>query len=173
MADMTEPDHAFDTLSLLTAEGRARSLGSLRSIVSQFFGVPGLIGLHGGLPPPHLFPITSLSFNLSGHEASVQVQGSQVGGLCSQHTRARTTPSPQCMATPLRALFTPPLMPTACIIKFAPIPPRSWSRPSSSTWKCLGCRRCVSGCAHMYSNCTPLRPPTPSSSPTAPRTAWR
>ena len=44
--------------------GAERTLPSLRVIISQFQGMPGIIGLHGGLPAPSAFPITSLSFTL-------------------------------------------------------------------------------------------------------------
>jgi phage I-like protein len=48
----------------LSAEGEKRVLPSLRVIISQFQGQPGIIGLHGGLPAGSAFPITSLSFTL-------------------------------------------------------------------------------------------------------------
>ena len=45
-------------------EGRARQLASLRVLLSAFTGVPGIIGLHGGLPPADAFPFTDMSFTL-------------------------------------------------------------------------------------------------------------
>ena len=45
-------------------EGRARQLASLRVLLSAFTGVPGIIGLHGGLPPADAFPFTEMSFTL-------------------------------------------------------------------------------------------------------------
>ena len=45
-------------------EGHARKLASLRVLLSAFTGVPGIIGLHGGLPPPDAFPFTEMSFTL-------------------------------------------------------------------------------------------------------------
>ena len=47
-----------------SGEALDRSLPSLRVIISQFQGVPGIIGLHGGLPAASAFPITSMSFTL-------------------------------------------------------------------------------------------------------------
>jgi kynurenine/2-aminoadipate aminotransferase len=48
----------------LSAEGRARQMAGLRKLVTAFAGVPGIIGLHGGLPPASAFPITEMSFTL-------------------------------------------------------------------------------------------------------------
>ena len=45
-------------------EGQARQLASLRVLLSAFTGVPGIIGLHGGLPPADAFPFTEMSFTL-------------------------------------------------------------------------------------------------------------
>ena len=45
-------------------EGQARQLASLRVLLSAFTGVPGIIGLHGGLPPTDAFPFTEMSFTL-------------------------------------------------------------------------------------------------------------
>ena len=45
-------------------EGHARQLASLRVLLSAFTGVPGIIGLHGGLPPADAFPFTEMSFTL-------------------------------------------------------------------------------------------------------------
>lgn len=55
---------AVDWASHFSREAADRSLPSLRVIISQFQGMPGVIGLHGGLPAPTAFPITSLSFTL-------------------------------------------------------------------------------------------------------------
>lgn len=48
----------------LGAEGRAWQMAGLRRLVTAFAGVPGIIGLHGGLPPASAFPITELTFTL-------------------------------------------------------------------------------------------------------------
>ena len=45
-------------------EGHARQLASLRVLLSAFTGVPGIIGLHGGLPPADAFPFTEMSFTM-------------------------------------------------------------------------------------------------------------
>lgn len=65
-----EFDHLIDIERLLTSEGKARTFGSLKSLVSST--KQGDIGLHGGLPPPECFPITGLSFTLAdGHTIEV------------------------------------------------------------------------------------------------------
>ena len=51
--------------SLSSREGVLRAGGSLRRLVSDSAGVQGLVGLHGGLPPAHTFPLTSLHFGLA------------------------------------------------------------------------------------------------------------
>ncbi len=48
----------------LGAEGRAWQMAGLRKLVTAFAGVPGIIGLHGGLPPASAFPITELTYTL-------------------------------------------------------------------------------------------------------------
>ncbi|EIE19767.1 PLP-dependent transferase [Coccomyxa subellipsoidea C-169] len=39
-------------------------MAGLRKLVTAFAGVPGIIGLHGGLPPASAFPITELTYTL-------------------------------------------------------------------------------------------------------------
>jgi hypothetical protein len=47
-------------------------LPSLRVLISTFHGVPGMIGMHGGLPPASAFPITNLAFTLqNGHRVEI------------------------------------------------------------------------------------------------------
>ena len=53
-----------DYLQHFGDEGHARQLASLRVLLSAFTGVPGIIGLHGGLPPADAFPFTEMSFTL-------------------------------------------------------------------------------------------------------------
>lgn len=48
----------------LSLEGKARQQGTLRSMAGQFAGVPGLISLAGGFPPPHLFPYADITLRL-------------------------------------------------------------------------------------------------------------
>ena len=55
---------AVDYLQHFGEEGHARKLASLRVLLSAFTGVPGIIGLHGGLPPADAFPFTDMSFTL-------------------------------------------------------------------------------------------------------------
>ncbi len=55
---------AVDYTQHFGQEGHARKLASLRVLLSAFTGVPGIIGLHGGLPPPDAFPFTEMSFTL-------------------------------------------------------------------------------------------------------------
>jgi hypothetical protein len=45
-------------------EGRSRGMPALRTLVTTFTGVPGIIGLHGGLPPATAFPFTEISIKL-------------------------------------------------------------------------------------------------------------
>ena len=61
---LTDMHRQVDWDGHLSAEGEKRVLPSLRVIISQFQGQPGIIGLHGGLPAGSAFPITSLSFTL-------------------------------------------------------------------------------------------------------------
>ncbi len=55
---------AVDYTQHFGQEGHARKLASLRVLLSAFTGVPGIIGLHGGLPPADAFPFTEMSFTL-------------------------------------------------------------------------------------------------------------
>jgi hypothetical protein len=45
-------------------EGRKRRMPALRSLITAFTGVPGVIGLHGGFPPADAFPFESISVKL-------------------------------------------------------------------------------------------------------------
>lgn len=66
-ANGTLPDEQVapvDWAEHFSEEGRARQLASLRVLLSAFTGVPGIIGLHGGLPPADAFPFTDMSFTL-------------------------------------------------------------------------------------------------------------
>ena len=47
-----------------SAEGKSREMAGLRKLVTSFAGQPGIIGLHGGLPPASSFPIKSMSLTL-------------------------------------------------------------------------------------------------------------
>jgi len=46
-------------------EGKAWQMAGLRRLVTAFAGVPGIIALHGGLPPASAFPITEVTFTLT------------------------------------------------------------------------------------------------------------
>ena len=66
----------------LSAEGRARQMAGLRKLVTAFAGVPGIIGLHGGLPPASAFPIREMSFTLKDGQKIVVDDPAKV---CTQH----------------------------------------------------------------------------------------
>ena len=61
---MQQQPQPVDYASHFGDEGNARQLASLRVLLSAFTGVPGIIGLHGGLPPADAFPFTEMSFTL-------------------------------------------------------------------------------------------------------------
>lgn len=63
-ASPNQPVAAVDYTQHFGQEGHARKLASLRVLLSAFTGVPGIIGLHGGLPPADAFPFTEMSFTL-------------------------------------------------------------------------------------------------------------
>ncbi len=43
---------------------RRRHAPKLQAIVLRFFGQPGVIGMHGGLPPAEAFPFTTAAFDI-------------------------------------------------------------------------------------------------------------
>ena len=45
-------------------QGRAFRVGELSSLLFEFAGIPGIVGLHNGLPPAEAFPIESISLKL-------------------------------------------------------------------------------------------------------------
>lgn len=97
-----------DMLRLLSTEGRRRTSGSLRDMVSQFSGVEGLVGLHGGLPPEHSFPLTSLQFGL---EDGTTVQLSAVQLAAAQQyniSAAGYPPLLHWVARHVREMHAPP-----------------------------------------------------------------
>ena len=53
-------DHA----ALFSKEGASRRLAGLREIVAAHAGKPGVVGLHGGFPPPDAFPFVRLTATL-------------------------------------------------------------------------------------------------------------
>ena len=63
-ADGGEELKVADVESMLSTEGRARQMAGLRKVVTAFAGVPGIIGLHGGLPPATAFPIKGVTLTL-------------------------------------------------------------------------------------------------------------
>ena len=63
-ADGGGEDTVVDVESMLSTEGRARRMAGLRKVVTAFAGVPGIIGLHGGLPPATAFPIKGVTLTL-------------------------------------------------------------------------------------------------------------
>lgn len=53
-----------DFTDYFTEEAKIRHFPALRDIVFNALRVPGIIGLHGGLPPNESFPIESISLKL-------------------------------------------------------------------------------------------------------------
>lgn len=50
----------------LTKEAKLRTQPTLRKLVTGSAGKPGLVGLHGGLPHPSIFPLEGITLNLKG-----------------------------------------------------------------------------------------------------------
>lgn len=50
--------------SHLSKEASARTLSSLSKFIFEFSGIPGMVGLHGGLPPPSIFPFKGMKVQL-------------------------------------------------------------------------------------------------------------
>ena len=48
----------------LSKEASARTLSSLSKFIFSFSGIPGMVGLHGGLPPPSIFPFKAMKVQL-------------------------------------------------------------------------------------------------------------
>ena len=69
----------IDVERFLTREGQDLSYGQLRKLLVDFTSIPGVIGLHGGLPPGDAFPLASLSYTtVEGDKVSLddaQVRG--------------------------------------------------------------------------------------------------
>jgi hypothetical protein len=53
-----------DYAALFSTEGSCRRLAGLREIVAAHAGKPGVVGLHGGFPPPDAFPFVRLTATL-------------------------------------------------------------------------------------------------------------
>jgi hypothetical protein len=54
----------IDYASLFSEEGARRRLAGLREIVAAHAGKAGVVGLHGGFPPPDAFPFVRLTATL-------------------------------------------------------------------------------------------------------------
>ena len=63
-SSMTPAPVSVDWSQHLSEEGSLRQLASLRVLLSTFSGIPGVVGLHGGLPAADAFPFTEMSFTL-------------------------------------------------------------------------------------------------------------
>ena len=50
--------------SHLSKEASARTLSSLSKFIFEFSGIPGMVGLHGGLPPASIFPFKGMKLQL-------------------------------------------------------------------------------------------------------------
>ena len=61
---MTPAPMSVDWSQHFSEEGSLRQLASLRVLLSTFSGIPGVVGLHGGLPAADAFPFTEMSFTL-------------------------------------------------------------------------------------------------------------
>ncbi|KAL6776906.1 hypothetical protein ACKKBF_B03955 [Auxenochlorella protothecoides x Auxenochlorella symbiontica] len=61
---MVHPATDVDPGKFITEKGAALNYGQLRGLVAKFQNVPGVIGLHGGLPPSDAFPMLSLDIKL-------------------------------------------------------------------------------------------------------------
>ena len=55
------PCHIEDHLS---QEAKSRTLSTLSKFIFGFAGIPDMVSLHGGLPPPSIFPFKSLKMEL-------------------------------------------------------------------------------------------------------------
>lgn len=58
---MVEVDYS----KLWSREARRRLMPGLRDLSTKFNGIPGLIPLHGGLPPVSAFPLTGIHLTLN------------------------------------------------------------------------------------------------------------
>lgn len=68
-------------------EGRKRRMPALRSLITSFSGVPGVIGLHGGFPPTDVLPFESISVKLrDGSAFEISEPSKVIVNLCSSVT---------------------------------------------------------------------------------------
>jgi kynurenine/2-aminoadipate aminotransferase len=65
-APMKQASSTLDVRAMFSAEGAARQQGVLRSLAGQFAGIPGIVSLSGGFPPPSLFPLAGMQLQLAG-----------------------------------------------------------------------------------------------------------
>ncbi|KAK9863759.1 hypothetical protein WJX84_010441 [Apatococcus fuscideae] len=57
---------AIDWERHLTQEAKLRTQPTLRKLVTGSASLPGVVGLHGGLPHPSIFPLEGITLNLKG-----------------------------------------------------------------------------------------------------------
>ena len=96
-ADGADDFVAIDVESMLSREGRARQMDGLRKVVTAFSGIPGFIGLHGGLPPATAFPIKGVTLTLeNGHKVEIDdpikvrmLSGTRHAQVLSKHAEGR------------------------------------------------------------------------------------
>ena len=50
--------------AIFSKEAQEREMPKLRQLATAFNGIPGLIPLHGGLPPASAFPLTGLQLTM-------------------------------------------------------------------------------------------------------------
>lgn len=67
-ADDQDPDPA-GLLRRMSGAGARFTAGSLKELVTRCAGIPGLVGLHGGLVPEGSFPLASLQLSMPGGAA--------------------------------------------------------------------------------------------------------
>ena len=79
----------------LSEEGSLRQLASLRVLLSTFSGIPGVVGLHGGLPAADAFPFTEMSFTLRDGSKVVVNDPVQVSCPGQQMRPGRQSLTPQ------------------------------------------------------------------------------
>uniref|UniRef100_A0A383VSP6 Aminotransferase class I/classII large domain-containing protein n=1 Tax=Tetradesmus obliquus TaxID=3088 RepID=A0A383VSP6_TETOB len=64
-------------------EARRKQMPTLQSIVSKYQGAPGIIGMHGGLPPADAFPFSAFKCSLqsSSNDAAAAAAAAAAGSL--------------------------------------------------------------------------------------------
>lgn len=74
----SSPHKQCDIESHLSREAKTRTLSTLSKFIFGFSGIPGMVSLHGGLPPPSIFPFKSLKMELKDGQMLDIPAGSKV-----------------------------------------------------------------------------------------------